>query len=197
MLALNLLTLQASRIVVVDRSALRFRCMELKARRHTPLLSLSDPKPTPYMLADKGIRRALESGELVVDPFSEQSLQPASYDFRIGRTAFVSSTKEKVDVSQKGQPRTVSHFQQSATGSGCDNVLARPPSRTRRSPCLAPLRRRVPLRKSVAVHVDPRHPRIRRRQHESGVCAVRQHDPPTSRPRQPDNCPPDLRSDAP
>lgn len=54
------------------------------------------------MLADREIRRAIEAGELGIEPFAESSLQPASYDFRIGRQAFVSSTREKVDVSQTG-----------------------------------------------------------------------------------------------
>ncbi len=54
------------------------------------------------MLADQEIRRAIEAGELGIEPFAESSLQPASYDFRIGKQAFASSTREKVDVSQKG-----------------------------------------------------------------------------------------------
>jgi dCTP deaminase len=54
------------------------------------------------MLADEEIRQALAAGELVIDPLSEESLQPASYDLRIGPGAFTSSTRDKVDVSQKG-----------------------------------------------------------------------------------------------
>jgi dCTP deaminase len=54
------------------------------------------------MLADEEIRRVIDAGELVIDPFVEDSLQPASYDFRIGSGAFTSSTREKVDVSEKG-----------------------------------------------------------------------------------------------
>lgn len=54
------------------------------------------------MLADQEIRREIGAGELIIAPFEESSLQPASYDFRIGRAAFVSSAKEKIDVSQKG-----------------------------------------------------------------------------------------------
>jgi dCTP deaminase len=54
------------------------------------------------MLADEEIRRAIDAGELVIDPFNEDSLQPASYDFRLGSGAFASSTREKVDVSEKG-----------------------------------------------------------------------------------------------
>jgi dCTP deaminase len=54
------------------------------------------------VLADEEIRRAVDAGELIIDPFDNESLQPANYDFRIGRAAFASSTKEKVDVAQKG-----------------------------------------------------------------------------------------------
>src|SRR4051812_38030651 len=54
------------------------------------------------MLADEEIRGAIAAGELVIEPFSEDSLQPASYDFRVGPGAFTSSTREKVDVSEKG-----------------------------------------------------------------------------------------------
>ncbi len=54
------------------------------------------------MLADEEIRRAMAAREVLIDPFSEDGLQPASYDFRIGRGAFTSSTREKVDVSEKG-----------------------------------------------------------------------------------------------
>jgi hypothetical protein len=54
------------------------------------------------MLADEEIHRVIDAGELVIEPFSEESLQPASYDFRVGSGAFASSTKEKVDISEKG-----------------------------------------------------------------------------------------------
>jgi dCTP deaminase len=54
------------------------------------------------MLADKEILQAINAGELVIDPFDEGSLQPASYDFRLGSGAFLSSTREKIDVSEKG-----------------------------------------------------------------------------------------------
>jgi dCTP deaminase len=53
-------------------------------------------------LADEEIRRSLAADELAIDPFSDSSLQSASYDFRLGKGAFASSTREKVDVSAKG-----------------------------------------------------------------------------------------------
>jgi dCTP deaminase len=54
------------------------------------------------MLSDNGIRQAIDAKELALEPFAEASLQPASYDFRVGNYAFVSSTREKVNVEDKG-----------------------------------------------------------------------------------------------
>jgi len=54
------------------------------------------------MLADQEIRRVMSDGELQIEPFADSSLQPASYDFRIGKQAYASSTRERVDISQKG-----------------------------------------------------------------------------------------------
>lgn len=54
------------------------------------------------MLTDAQIRVALQDEHLGLDPFSEEQLQPASYDFRVGRYAFASSSKQKVDIASKG-----------------------------------------------------------------------------------------------
>lgn len=54
------------------------------------------------MLNADEIRGALISGLLEVDPFADESLQPASYDCRVGREAFVSGDDEKLDVANKG-----------------------------------------------------------------------------------------------
>src|SRR5437867_4008426 len=37
-----------------------------------------------------------------IDPVAESSLQPASYDFRVGKQAFASNTDAKIDVENKG-----------------------------------------------------------------------------------------------
>jgi dCTP deaminase len=54
------------------------------------------------MLSDQEIRRSMGENEFDIEPFNEDSLQPASYDLRVGPSAFVSSAKETVDVSRKG-----------------------------------------------------------------------------------------------
>lgn len=54
------------------------------------------------MLTDRGIREALGSGDLDIDPFEAKSLQPASYDLRVGRSAFSSSASSKIDVASRG-----------------------------------------------------------------------------------------------
>lgn len=54
------------------------------------------------MLTDAQIREAIEAGELTLDPFDDASLQPASYDLRVGKAAFASSSKERVDIANRG-----------------------------------------------------------------------------------------------
>jgi dCTP deaminase len=54
------------------------------------------------MLSDALIRKYKEEGVFSLEPFEESCLQPASYDLRVGKYAFASSLKEKVDLSQKG-----------------------------------------------------------------------------------------------
>jgi dCTP deaminase len=40
------------------------------------------------VLSDQEIKKALEKGDLLIEPFCEKSLQPASYDLTVGREAF-------------------------------------------------------------------------------------------------------------
>lgn len=54
------------------------------------------------MMADSEIRRGLDDGSLGISPFEDSSLQPASYDLRAGDSAFTSTTKQKVDLKQRG-----------------------------------------------------------------------------------------------
>ena len=37
-----------------------------------------------------------------IDPLAPSSLQPASYEMRVGHEAYVSSSEEKIDVRNKG-----------------------------------------------------------------------------------------------
>jgi len=54
------------------------------------------------MMSDEQILAAVKNGEIVLDPFDPSKVQPASYDARVGTWAFSSSSKERVNLSQKG-----------------------------------------------------------------------------------------------
>ncbi len=54
------------------------------------------------LLSDAKIQEAISNGLFALEPFEPASLQPASYDLRVGKFAFTSSQKEKTDISQKG-----------------------------------------------------------------------------------------------
>lgn len=54
------------------------------------------------MMTDTEIRRARDAAEIAIEPFKEDSLQPASYDLRVGKQAFASSSKQTLDVSARG-----------------------------------------------------------------------------------------------
>lgn len=54
------------------------------------------------MLTDDEIRAAIENGLMEIDPFDAASLQPASYDLRVGAEAYVSGQDEKIAVDQRG-----------------------------------------------------------------------------------------------
>jgi len=54
------------------------------------------------LLTDKEILSALKTGELKLEDFKEQCLEPASYDMRLGAEAFTSSNREKIDLKAKG-----------------------------------------------------------------------------------------------
>ena len=54
------------------------------------------------LMTDGEIREAMASGGLRIDNFSEKSLQPASYDMRVGSRLLISSDEAEVDLSRKG-----------------------------------------------------------------------------------------------
>jgi dCTP deaminase len=54
------------------------------------------------MMTDLQIRAALDSKQIQLEPFDPKQLQPASYDVRLGKWAFASSMKERLDLSTKG-----------------------------------------------------------------------------------------------
>jgi dCTP deaminase len=54
------------------------------------------------MLTDVEISQSIDDGDLSIEPFSGECLQPASYDFRVGDEAYVSGADGKVDVANRG-----------------------------------------------------------------------------------------------
>ncbi|MCD4811098.1 dCTP deaminase [bacterium] len=41
------------------------------------------------ILSDKGIKEALKAGDIIIEPFNEENLQPASYDLRLDKNVLV------------------------------------------------------------------------------------------------------------
>lgn len=54
------------------------------------------------LMSDGDIEKAVASKELVITDFSKECLQPASYDMRVGKAAFSSTLKRRIDVEKKG-----------------------------------------------------------------------------------------------
>lgn len=54
------------------------------------------------MLTDDEIRAALHATELEIDPLMDDGLKSASYDFHVGKQAFVSGGEEIIDAQNKG-----------------------------------------------------------------------------------------------
>jgi dCTP deaminase len=57
---------------------------------------------TSMMMTDSEIRTAVLNHEIILDPFDPARIEPASYDVRVGTWAFSSSSKEKINLSEKG-----------------------------------------------------------------------------------------------
>ena len=54
------------------------------------------------ILSDKQILEAIESDNIVIDPFDKNQIQPASYDLRVGKQGATTSTKRLVDIESHG-----------------------------------------------------------------------------------------------
>lgn len=54
------------------------------------------------IMVDSQIREAIERGTIVLEPFEETSLQPASYDMRLGKKAIVTGVEEQIDLEKRG-----------------------------------------------------------------------------------------------
>jgi len=54
------------------------------------------------ILTDRQIREAVHKGEIVIDPFEDKQVQPASYDLRVGEQGATTSSKKKLDIKGDG-----------------------------------------------------------------------------------------------
>ena len=54
------------------------------------------------ILTDDQIREAVKKEELGIKNFSENCVEPASYDIRVGEFAYTSTTRSMINVAEKG-----------------------------------------------------------------------------------------------
>ncbi len=54
------------------------------------------------ILTDRQLREAHERGEIVIDPFDDNHVQPASYDLRIGEQGITTSGKKVINLRESG-----------------------------------------------------------------------------------------------
>jgi dCTP deaminase len=54
------------------------------------------------ILTDHKIQEAFDNGDIIIDPFEQKQLQPATYDMRVGAEAVTSSSKELRKLDEKG-----------------------------------------------------------------------------------------------
>lgn len=54
------------------------------------------------ILTDNQIREAVRRGDILIDPFDDKQVQPASYDFRVGDQGATTSSKKKLDLKTEG-----------------------------------------------------------------------------------------------
>ncbi len=54
------------------------------------------------MMTDHEIRAAVQNGEIILNPFDDSKVEPASYDARVGMWAFSSSSRERIDLGARG-----------------------------------------------------------------------------------------------
>jgi len=54
------------------------------------------------ILNDKQIKEAYQKGDIVINPFDEKQIQPASYDFRLGEQGATTTSKKIINIKQAG-----------------------------------------------------------------------------------------------
>lgn len=54
------------------------------------------------MMTDADIKAAMQDSQLIIENFSQASLQASSYDARVGNRALIGGTDTEIDIAQKG-----------------------------------------------------------------------------------------------
>src|SRR6266516_1219945 len=54
------------------------------------------------ILSDRQIREAVKKKEILIEPFEERQIQPATYDLRVGHQGITTSTKKLVNIKEAG-----------------------------------------------------------------------------------------------
>ncbi len=54
------------------------------------------------ILTDNQILAANKAGDILIDPFDEKQVQPATYDFRVGEKGATTSTKKLINIRETG-----------------------------------------------------------------------------------------------
>ena len=54
------------------------------------------------LLSDLEIREAIKEGNLTIGNFTDSSLQPASYDLRVGKYVLISGKEKEIDLEKEG-----------------------------------------------------------------------------------------------
>ena len=78
----------------IETDTLFYMAAEQKAKTATGLMQ-------PGILVERQIREAIGLKMLKIDPFDLKSLEPATYDLRVGSTAVVSTLSEPVDLRER------------------------------------------------------------------------------------------------
>lgn len=54
------------------------------------------------LLNDSQIKETVEKGIIKIDPFDPDCIQPATYDFRVGKEGLTAEAREKIDIEKRG-----------------------------------------------------------------------------------------------
>lgn len=54
------------------------------------------------ILTDRQIREACEKGDIVIEPFDDEQIEPATYDLRVGDQGATTSAKRRINIKETG-----------------------------------------------------------------------------------------------